>query len=179
MNVKLRVLSIGAMFFAAQHLSAQTDSTKVSDIEEVVVVGYGTQKKSDVTSSVSVVKGEDIANLNTPTFEAQLAGRSSGVQVVSSSGDIGRAPTVRIRGVNTISSGTTPLYVVDGIPIFAGDTGGGNTYANALADINPSDIETMTVLKDGAATAIYGSRAANGVILITTKKGKNGRFSVS
>ena len=179
MNVKLRVLSIGAMFFAAQHLSAQTDSTKVSDIEEVVVVGYGTQKKSDVTSSVSVVKGEDIANLNTPTFEAQLAGRSSGVQVVSSSGDIGRAPTVRIRGVNTISSGTTPLYVVDGIPIFAGDTGGGNTYANALADINPSDIETMTVLKDGAATAIYGSRAANGVILITTKKGKNGRFSVN
>lgn len=179
MNVKLRVLSIGAMFFAAQHLSAQTDSTKVSDIEEVVVVGYGTQKKADVTSSVSVVKGEDIANLNTPTFEAQLAGRSSGVQVVSSSGDIGRAPTVRIRGVNTISSGTTPLYVVDGIPIFAGDTGGGNTYANALADINPSDIETMTVLKDGAATAIYGSRAANGVILITTKKGKNGRFSVN
>lgn len=179
MNVKLRVLSIGAMFFAAQHLSAQTDTTKVSDIEEVVVVGYGTQKKTDVTSSVSVVKGEDIANLNTPTFEAQLAGRSSGVQVVSSSGDIGRAPTVRIRGVNSISSGTTPLYVVDGIPIFAGDTGGGNTYANALADINPSDIETMTVLKDGAATAIYGSRAANGVILITTKKGKNGRFSVN
>lgn len=179
MNVKLRVLSIGAMFFAAQHLSAQTDTTKVSDIEEVVVVGYGTQKKTDVTSSVSVVKGEDIANLNTPTFEAQLAGRSSGVQVVSSSGDIGRAPTVRIRGVNSISSGTRPLYVVDGIPIFAGDTGGGNTYANALADINPSDIETMTVLKDGAATAIYGSRAANGVILITTKKGKNGRFSVN
>ena len=179
MNVKLRVLSIGAVFFAAQHLSAQTDSTKVSDIEEVVVVGYGTQKKSDVTSSVSLVKGEDIANLNTPTFEAQLAGRSSGVQVVSASGDIGRAPTVRIRGVNTISSGTNPLYVVDGVPIFAGDTGGGNTYTNALADINPSDIESMTVLKDGAATAIYGSRAANGVILITTKKGKNGRFSVN
>lgn len=179
MNVKLRVLSIGVVFFAAQYLSAQTDSTKVSDIEEVVVVGYGTQKKTDVTSSVSLVKGEDIANLNTPTFEAQLAGRSSGVQVVSSSGDIGRAPTVRIRGVNTISSGTSPLYVVDGVPIFAGDTGGGNTYANALADINPSDIETMTVLKDGAATAIYGSRAANGVILITTKKGKNGRFSVN
>ena len=140
MNVKLRVLSIGVVFFAAQYLSAQTDSTKVSDIEEVVVVGYGTQKKTDVTSSVSLVKGEDIANLNTPTFEAQLAGRSSGVQVVSSSGDIGRAPTVRIRGVNTISSGTTPLYVVDGVPIFAGYTGGGNTYANALADINPSDI---------------------------------------
>ncbi len=179
MNVKLKILSIGAAFFVAQSLSAQVDSARTRDIEEVVVVGYGTQKKSDVTSSVSVVTGEEIANLNTPTFEAQLAGRSSGVQVVASSGDIGRAPTVRIRGVNSISSGTSPLYVVDGVPIFSGDTGGGNTYANALADINPSDIETMTVLKDGAATAIYGSRAANGVILITTKKGKNGRFSVN
>ena len=179
MNVKLRVLSVGVIFFVGQSLSAQKDSAKVQDIDEVVVVGYGSQKKSDVTSSVSIVKGSDIANLNTPTFEAQLAGRSSGVQVVSSSGDIGRAPTVRIRGVNSITSGTAPLYVVDGVPIFAGDTGGGNTYTNALADINPSDIESMTVLKDGAATAIYGSRAANGVVLITTKKGKSGRFSVS
>ena len=179
MNVKLKVLSVGVIFFVGQSLSAQKDSAKVQDIDEVVVVGYGSQKKSDVTSSVSIVKGSDIANLNTPTFEAQLAGRSSGVQVVSSSGDIGRAPTVRIRGVNSISSGTAPLYVVDGVPIFAGDTGGGNTYTNALADINPSDIESMTVLKDGAATAIYGSRAANGVVLITTKKGKSGRFSVS
>lgn len=179
MNVKIKVLSIGAVFFAAHSLSAQVDTARVQSIDEVVVVGYGTQRRADVTSSISTVKGEDIANLNTPTFEAQLAGRSSGVQVVASSGDIGRAPTVRIRGVNSISSGTSPLYVVDGIPIFSGDTGGGNTYANALADINPSDIETMTVLKDGAATAIYGSRAANGVILITTKKGRNGRFSVN
>ena len=101
------------------------------------------------------------------------------MQVVNNSGEIGRAPTVRIRGVNSISSGTAPLYVVDGVPIFSGDTGGGNTAANALADINPADIETMTVLKDGAATAIYGSRAANGVVLITTKKGKSGRFSVT
>ncbi|UOE41387.1 SusC/RagA family TonB-linked outer membrane protein [Chryseobacterium suipulveris] len=179
MNVKLKVLSIGAAFFAAQSLSAQVDTTRVQQIDEVVVIGYGTQRKSDVTSSVSTVKGDAIANLNTPTFEAQLAGRSTGVQVVNSTGDIGRAPTVRIRGVNSISSGTAPLYVIDGVPMFSGDTGGGNTYANALGDINPSDIETMTVLKDGAATAIYGSRAANGVILITTKKGRGGRFSVS
>lgn len=179
MNVKLKILTAGVLFFTGQAVIAQQDSTKTANIEEVVVVGYGTQKKADVTSSIATVKGSDIANLNTPTFEAQLAGRASGVQVVSSSGDIGRAPTVRIRGVNTISSGTSPLYVVDGVPIFAGDTGGGNTYTNALADINPSDIESMTVLKDGAATAIYGSRAANGVVLITTKKGKNGKFSVS
>ena len=179
MNVKLRILTAGVLFFTGHAVVAQQDSTKTQNIEEVVVVGYGTQKKADVTSSITTVKGSDIANLNTPTFEAQLAGRASGVQVISSSGDIGRAPTVRIRGVNTISSGTSPLYVVDGVPIFAGDTGGGNTFTNALADINPSDIESMTVLKDGAATAIYGSRAANGVVLITTKKGKNGRFSVS
>lgn len=179
MNVKLKVLSIGVVFFAAQSLSAQKDTARVQNIDEVVVIGYGVQKKSDVTSSLSTVKGAEIANLNTPTFEAQLAGRSSGVQVVSASGDIGRAPTVRIRGVNSITSGTAPLFVIDGIPMFSGDTGGGNTYANALGDINPSDIETMTVLKDGAATAIYGSRAANGVILITTKKGKNGRFTVN
>ncbi len=179
MNVKLKVLSAGVLFFLSQGMEAQTDTTRVRDIDEVVVVGYGTQRKSDVTSSLSSVKGEEIANLNTPTFEAQLAGRSSGVQVVNNSGEIGRAPVVRIRGINSISSGTSPLYVIDGVPMFAGDTGGGNTPANALADINPADIEDMTVLKDGAATAIYGSRAANGVILITTKKGRGGKFSVN
>lgn len=119
MNVKLKILTAGVLFFTGQAVIAQQDSTKTANIEEVVVVGYGTQKKADVTSSIATVKGSDIANLNTPTFEAQLAGRASGVQVVSSSGDIGRAPTVRIRGVNTISSGTSPLYVVDGVPIFA------------------------------------------------------------
>lgn len=182
MNVKLKVLTAGVLFFmGGQFVQAQQkkDEAKEKEIEEVVMVGYGTQKKSDVTSSVATVKGDAIANLNTPTFEAQLAGRSSGVQVVNNSGEIGRAPTVRIRGINSITSGTAPLYVVDGVPIFSGDTGGGNTSANALGDINPADIETMTVLKDGAATAIYGSRAANGVILITTKKGKSGRFSVT
>lgn len=179
MNVKLKVLTAGAVFFLGAELLAQQDSARVQNIDEVVVIGYGTQRRSDVTSSVSTVKGEAISNLNTPTFEAQLAGRSSGVQVVSSTGDIGRAPTVRIRGANSITSGTSPLYVIDGVPMFSGDTGGGNTYANALGDINPADIETMTVLKDGAATAIYGSRAANGVILITTKKGRSGRFTAT
>jgi len=179
MNVKLRVLSIGVVFFAAQSLSAQRDSTKVQDIDEVIVVGYGVQKKSEVTASISQVKGSEIANLNTPTFEAQLAGRAAGVQVTTNSGIIGDTPRIRIRGINTISSGASPLYVVDGIPIFAGDTGGGYTGANALADINPNDIESMEILKDGAATAIYGSRAANGVVLITTKKGKNGKFTFS
>lgn len=149
-----------------------------SQLEEVVVIGYGVQKKSEVTGSVSQIKGDALKGLVSPSFESLLAGRSSGVQVTSSTGIVGQAPIVRIRGVASISSGTQPLYVVDGMPIYSGDVGG---YANAngLGDINPNDIETYDVLKDGAATAIYGSRAANGVIIITTKKGKKGSAKVS
>ena len=147
-------------------------------LDEVVVVGYGTQKKKDVTGSITSIKGSAIANLATPSFESQLAGRAAGVQVTTNSGVLGQAPVIRIRGVGSISSGTFPLVVVDGVPIFTGDVGG---YANtnALGDINPADIESTEVLKDGSATAIYGSRAANGVILITTKKGKGGRFTAN
>lgn len=149
-----------------------------SELEEVVVVGYGVQKKKEVTGSVSQIKGDAIKGLVSPSFESLLAGRSSGVQVTTPTGIVGQAPVVRIRGVASISSGTQPLYVVDGMPIYSGDVGG---YANAngLGDINPNDIETYDVLKDGAATAIYGSRAANGVIIITTKKGKKGSAKVS
>jgi TonB-linked SusC/RagA family outer membrane protein len=143
-------------------------------ISEIVVVGYGTQQKRDVTGSISQVKGDVIANLATPAFDAQLAGRAAGVQVTPPSGILGAAPQIRIRGVNSISSGTSPLIVIDGVPVFSGNTGG-FTPANALGDLNPADIESFEVLKDGAATAIYGSRASNGVILITTKKGKAGK----
>lgn len=179
MNVKLKVLSAGAVFFLGMGLNAQTDTARVQDIDEVVVIGYGTQKRSEVTASVASVKGSDLSNLNTPTFEAQLAGRASGVQVIQNTGLIGSPPSINIRGINSISSGTQPLYVVDGMPIFSGSTGGGYTPSNALGDINPNDIESVEILKDGAATAIYGSRGANGVVLITTKKGKSGRFTVS
>jgi TonB-linked SusC/RagA family outer membrane protein len=151
------------------------NSTEIMD--EVVVIGYGTQKKKEVTSSVSKIKGSDIQGLITPSFESQLAGRASGVQVTTSTGIVGAAPRVRIRGVASINSGTQPLYVVDGIPMYSGDLGG-YADANALGDINPNDIESFEILKDGAASAIYGSRAANGVILITTKKGKKGTMKV-
>lgn len=179
MNVKLKVLTAGVLFFTGQVVMAQETKKdpKEKEIEEVVVVGYGTQKKSEVTAAITKVKGSEISNLNTPTFEAQLAGRAAGVQVTQNTGIIGDAPRIRIRGINSISSGVSPLYIVDGVPIFSGDTGGGYTGANALGDINPNDIESMEVLKDGSATAIYGSRAANGVIIVTTKKGKGGRFS--
>jgi outer membrane receptor protein involved in Fe transport len=122
-------------------------------MDEVVVVGYGTQKKKEVTSSVSKIKGSDIQGLITPSFESQLAGRASGVQVTTSTGIVGAAPRVRIRGVASINSGTQPLYVVDGIPMYSGDLGG-YADANALGDINPNDIESFEILKDGAAAAI-------------------------
>jgi TonB-linked SusC/RagA family outer membrane protein len=152
--------------------------TDVFSVDEVVVVGYGTQKKRELTGSISQVKGEDLANLATPSFESQLAGRSAGVQVTASNGVLGEAPRIRIRGIGSITSGTYPLIVVDGMPVFTGDVGG---YAstNAMADINPADIQSVEILKDGSATAIYGSRAANGVILITTKKGTQGQFNVN
>jgi len=142
-------------------------------LDEVVVVGYGTQRKSDATSSISSIKGTEIANLVAPSFASQLGGRAAGVQVSTTSGILGESPRIRIRGVSSVNSGIDPLVVIDGIPVYSGDLGG---YASAsgLGDLNPADVESFEVLKDGAATAIYGSRGANGVILITTKKGKKG-----
>ncbi|MGB4841050.1 MAG: TonB-dependent receptor [Saprospiraceae bacterium] len=147
-------------------------------LDEVVVVGYGTQRKSDITSSISKIGGSDITGLVTPSFATQLAGRAAGVQITQQTGILGQAPRIRIRGIASVNSGTSPLIVIDGMPIYSGDVGG---YADAsgLGDLNPADIESYEVLKDGAATAIYGSRAANGVILITTKKGKKGTAKVS
>ncbi|MEI7422082.1 MAG: TonB-dependent receptor [Prolixibacteraceae bacterium] len=147
-------------------------------VDEVIVVGYGTQKKREVTGAISQVKGDAMANLATPSFEAQLAGRSAGVQVTTATGVIGEAPRIRIRGIGSLSQGTYPLVVVDGMPIITGDVGG-DASVNAMGDINPADIESVEILKDGSATAIYGSRAANGVILISTKKGVKGKASVS
>ncbi len=148
------------------------------ELDEVVMVGYGSQKKKDVTSSISKIKGDALQGLVTASFESQLAGRAAGVQVTAPTGIIGQAPRVRIRGVGSINSGSDPLYVVDGMPIYSSDPGS-YTFANSLGDINPNDIESYDILKDGAATAIYGSRGANGVILITTKKGKKGDAKVS
>ena len=148
-------------------------------LDEVLVTGYGgIQSKREVTGAISQVKGDEISDLVTPSFESQLAGRAAGVQVTTQSGIIGESPRFRIRGIASITSGTYPLIVVDGIPIYTGDVGG---YAstNALGDINPNDIESIEILKDGSATAIYGSRAANGVVLITTKSGREGRVSIN
>ena len=150
----------------------------VQQMDEVVVIGYGVQKRKDVTGAISSISGSSIQGLVTPSFEGQLAGRAAGVQVTTATGILGEAPRIRIRGIASIGSGTFPLVIVDGMPVYTGDVGG-YASANGLGDINPNDIESFEILKDGAATAIYGSRAANGVILITTKKGKEGVMKVS
>ena len=152
----------------------------VKQLSEVVVTGYGTQERRDLTGSITTVQGEAISNLATPSFAQQLGGRAAGVNVQTPTGLLGQQPRIQIRGTNSISSGSYPLVVVDGQPIFTGNTSTlAAGFSNALADINPSDIESYEVLKDGSATAIYGSRAANGVILITTKRGRKGGAKVT
>lgn len=159
---------------ASSVVDVKMKDTGAQKLEEVVVVGYGVQKKKEITGSIAQIKGESIKGLVTQSFDQQLAGRASGVQITQNSGVLGAAPRIRIRGINSINSSTYPLIVVDGLPISTGDLGG-FAANNALADINPNDIQSFEILKDGAASAVYGSRASNGVILITTKKGKEGK----
>jgi TonB-linked SusC/RagA family outer membrane protein len=151
-------------------------------LNEVVVVGYGTQTRREVTGSIAKVGGDKLTALPTPSFEASLQGQVSGVQVTQGSGLAGSGSVIRIRGIGSISAGGDPLYVVDGIPITSDPFITGNRGAmnqNPLATINPNDIESVEVLKDAGAAGIYGSRGANGVILITTKRGKLGGPKVS
>jgi TonB-dependent starch-binding outer membrane protein SusC len=143
------------------------------DIGEVVIVGYGTTKRKDLTGSVSSLKGKDVVDMPAPSFEAALQGKAAGVQITMGSGVAGSGSLVRVRGVASISAAGDPLYIVDGIPItqdyfLNGNNGGFNN--NPLATLNPNDIESIEILKDAAATAIYGSRGSNGVILISTKR---------
>jgi TonB-linked SusC/RagA family outer membrane protein len=151
----------------------------VLELEKVVVVGYGTQEKRSVTGSVTGIKAADIANIAAATMDQALQGRAAGVQVFQNSGTPGAGITVRVRGASSINSGNQPLYVIDGVPMNTGDYSalsanlGGQTV-NALSDINPNDIASIEILKDAAACAIYGARASNGVVLITTKRGQAG-----
>ena len=150
----------------------------IRQLSEIVVIGYGTEDRRNLTAAVSRIEGARIADFITPSVEQQLAGRAAGVQVTNVSGILGTPPRIRIRGTNSISSGADPLVVIDGVPMTSGNQGY-STAVNPLGDINPADIESIEVLKDGSATAIFGSRGANGVILITTKKGSRGRVSVN
>jgi TonB-linked SusC/RagA family outer membrane protein len=145
------------------------------NLSEVVVVAYGAQKKLNVTGAVSTVKGADIADKPFTSIDKTLQGLAPGVQSTSASGAPGSATNVRIRGIGSIIASAAPLWVIDGVIATIGDLTSNTTTANALSGLNPDDIESITVLKDAAATSIYGSRAANGVIIVTTKKGKAGK----
>jgi iron complex outermembrane receptor protein len=149
---------------------------EANSLDEVVIVGYGSQKRSDVTGAISSVKSEDFNQGVVANAGQLLQGKVAGVNVSSSSGEPGATQDIVIRGVGSLRSGTTPLYIVDG---FALDNSGNGIATNPLNFINPQDIESIEVLKDASSTAIYGSRAANGVIVITTKKGKKGRNKVN
>ena len=150
-----------------------------SKLQEVVVVGYGVQQKKAFTGSASKVDAKEFSQLVTPSIDKQLQGRAAGVDVTNSGGLVNTPAKIRIRGYNAFTvGGADPLIVVDGVPIITGNLAAA-TNSNALGDINPEDIETIDVLKDGSATAIYGSRANQGVILITTKKGSKGKSNIS
>lgn len=136
-------------------------------LEEVVVVGYGVQKKSDVSTSVSSVKAEALANNSASDFRQALVGKMPGVQVTTPSGDPEGRVSIKVRGVSTVNAGSDPLYIVDGVPMERG-----------FANINSNDIESIEVLKDASASAIYGSRGSNGVVLVTTKKGKTEKLTI-
>ncbi len=152
-------------------------------IEEVVAIGYGTQKKRDILGSISSINNEDLLKAVTgSSFDAALQGLASGLMVSNESGVPGAPVQIKIRGINSISSGTDPLWIIDGIPIVSesiGESFNGESSQNILSLINPTDIESIQVLKDAAATSIYGSRGSNGVILVTTKSGKKGLLSVN
>jgi TonB-dependent starch-binding outer membrane protein SusC len=156
-------------------------SLKAEDkvMQEVVVVGYGTQKKSDVTGNIVTVKGSAVADKPVPSFDAALAGRAAGVQITSANGVLNNPPVFRIRGTNSINLSSYPLIVIDGMVTYTGDNSQTLAASNVLSNINPADIESIEILKDAAATAIYGSRAGSGVVLITTKKGKRGKARVN
>ncbi|CAZ97482.1 SusC/RagA family TonB-linked outer membrane protein [Zobellia galactanivorans] len=154
-----------------------------NQLDEFVVVGYGKKKKRNLTGSVVSVGVEDIAQTNQQDALSILQGRAAGVQIVSNSGAPGGGMTVRVRGNSSLNSGNSPLYVIDGVPVESNSlsslNGTENFGLNPLSDINPNDIESIEVLKDAASTAIYGSRAANGVVMITTKRGKEGKGQVN
>lgn len=141
-------------------------------MEEVVVVGYGTMKRSDITGSVVSVKAEDMQQTSASTMDQMLQGRAAGMQLTSNSGAAGGSTSIQIRGVNSLNSSNEPVYVIDGAIITS--EAGSNVYSNPLADLNPNDVESIEILKDASATAIYGAQAANGVIIVNMKKGFEG-----
>jgi len=197
-EVKDAVIVVSYIGYKSKHipLKGRTIITvelesNITELEEVVVVGYGSMKKSDLTGSVTSLKTSDEEAARSTSFDKMLQGKAAGVMVSTGSSAPGGSVSVRIRGTSSLRGNNSPLYVVDGNIIsnlgdtsdpMSSGTGGGNSRAeeqNPLASISPQDIENIEILKDASATAIYGSQGANGVVLITTKRGKTGKPSVS
>ncbi|HYE56447.1 MAG TPA: carboxypeptidase-like regulatory domain-containing protein, partial [Chitinophagaceae bacterium] len=172
------VLTVSFIGMASREVTVSSSAPTINidldplpnSMNEVVVVGYGTQKRSVVTGSISSIKARDLENVPSNRIEQALQGRVSGVTIAQNSGQPGSPSTIRVRGITTFGDGgNNPLWVVDGVVV---DQGG-------IGYINQNDIESIEVLKDAASAAIYGTRAATGVILVTTKKGRSGKFNVS
>lgn len=177
------VLIISFIGYSSQEITVGTQTQfsirmqpDLKTLSEVVVVGYGTQRKIETTGAIASVKSEDITQLPVSNVAQGLQARVAGVQITQNSGAPGGNVSVRIRGTNSINGTSEPLYIIDGIQV---SNGGGINDVSPLSTINPNDIESVEVLKDASATAIYGSRGANGVVLITTKSGRNGVTRVS
>ncbi|WP_046368651.1 SusC/RagA family TonB-linked outer membrane protein [Flavihumibacter petaseus] len=153
-------------------------TTGDNSLSEVVVVGYGTKIKRDLTGSVAKVGAKELGNTPVTSFESALQGRAAGVQVQQQNGKLGQGINVKIRGSASVTAGNEPLYVIDGIPVTTRDLSSNGAPTSPLADINTNDIESIEILKDASSAAIYGSRGSNGVVLITTKKGKAGKSRI-
>ncbi|MGC5746160.1 SusC/RagA family TonB-linked outer membrane protein [Chryseobacterium sp. NFX27] len=170
MNVKLKILSTAVVFFTAQAVIAQKDSTKTKDIDEVVIVAYGKQKRGTITGSNVQVDAAKIENRPISNVLQALDGAGAGIQIAAGTGQPGEGSSIRIRGTGSYLVSNEPLLIVDGVP-----------FPGNLNSLNPNDIESLTVLKDASSTALYGSSAANGVIMVTTKRGKknSSRFTLN
>lgn len=181
------VLDITAVNYAPAEVTVGTGNNfdialqdiEASAMDEVIVVAYGTTTRRSNTGAVSAINADAIKDVPTPSFEQALTGRLPGVQVTTTSGQAGSASSIRIRGIGSMNASNEPLYVIDGVPVVSGSVGqmGGQLYTsnNVMNTLNPNDIESISVLKDAAASSLYGSRAANGVVVITTKRGKMGK----
>lgn len=176
--IGMRTESINIGSSSVINVRMQTDNI---GLDEVVVIGYGSVKKSDLTGSVGSISMETLEEIPANSFDKKLQGRLAGVQVSTLSGQPGGATSVKIRGNNSIMAGTDPLYVIDGVIVESQKNFSwiGSPAENGLSSINPNDIESIEVLKDASATAIYGARGANGVVIISTKKGKKGKDKIS
>ena len=183
-NATLVISSVG---YKAQTVAVGSQTTlnvtlaaSTTELTEAIVVGYGTQTKADLTGSVTQLSAKDVANQPVVSFEQAIQGRTPGVAISQGSGKLGAGVQIRVRGSASVTASNQPLYVIDGIPVTSHDQSQANTDgANPLADLNPNDIESISILKDASSSAIYGARASNGVVLVTTKKGRQGQTKVN